>query len=210
MEPGRFAVMNRKAAGLLAFAIGATLACAEENPGGESMGEAGNQDAPPLTPEEELAILREAGRSLHGVEVQLSAHCCDAPATDANLISEVLSRSVDENVEFPAIESSATTQPVIDADVDISDTAIVITYRGQIQAETGSFNGYLFRLNAERPFILDTWLDVETNTPEEAVTLSSTEQSLSVNVAGLSVDAGSRIAIRLELGNEPSSGAAAP
>jgi hypothetical protein len=175
--------MNGERLGVLVLAVAATLGCSEEEPA--------------TTPEEPEAA------SLYGVEMTLSAHCCEAPASEANLISEVLSRSVDEGVEFPAIEGSATTQPVIDADVDITESTIVITYRGAILAETGSFNGYLFQINGAGPVIRGAELGSDTNTPDGAVNATFTEQSVSVNVAGLSVDVGSRIVIRLDLETPP-------
>jgi hypothetical protein len=178
MRAARFGSMNRERVGALALVVAAAVGCSEEEP------------TTPEVPE---------GATLYGVEMTLSAHCCEAPATEGNLISEVLSRSVDEGVEFPAIEGSATTQPVIDADVDISESAITITYRGAILAETGSFNGYLFQLGGTAPLIRGAALGSATNTPEGAVDVSFTEQSVSINVAGLSVDDGSRIVVDLDL-----------
>lgn len=182
MQEAKFGFIKRKTTGLFALGVAAAVGCSKEE-----------------TP----SAVVPTSASLYGVEMTLSAHCCEAPASEANLISEVLSRSVGEDVEFPAIEGSATTQPVIDADVDISETAIAITYRGAFFAEAGSFNGYLFQLSGESPVILGAELDAATNTPEGAVNLSFTEQSLSVNVSGLSVDVGSRIGIVLDLESEP-------
>ena len=75
-----------------------------------------------------------------------------------------------------------------------------------ILAETGSFNGYLFRIDGSTPVITAADLGGETNTPEGAVSLDFTDQSVSINVAGLSVDVGSRIVVQLELAEAESEG----
>ena len=142
-----------------------------------------------------------AGPSLFGGQVRFAVHCCSAPPSDANLYSSVATATIGPGVEFPAIASMGSS--VINADVDVSDGLVTIIYRASATAYSGTFNGYEldFVPTAEAPslpLIDAASLDAAT-TFSSGVGVSFSDHSLFINMAGLSIPAGSEVAVRFSL-----------
>jgi hypothetical protein len=138
--------------------------------------------------------------------VQFSVHCGTLPPSDANLTSSVLTATVGPGVEFPAIGSSASPGwNVINANVDVSDAAIDISYVGPATASSGAFNGYVFHYVSQvgggaLPNIINAELAPETTFSPGSVNVKVGDAAtVWIDVSGVDIAAGSEIAVSLTL-----------
>ena len=145
---------------------------------------------------------------LNGISVTFSVHCCSAPPTDDNLISDVLRDTVGDGLEFANIDESGTR--VIGANVDVSDQRITIEYTSALNAAGGSFNGYVFAIDLVRNparYVWDATLSDESTVPEGSSIVTHDDYKIYVNNAGLRTEVGMRIVIDLNVQNaSPRSG----
>jgi hypothetical protein len=134
-------------------------------------------------------------------EVSFSGHCCMAPPDSTNLFTDVLVATVNDAIEYPAIQNNGTgVRPVAPADIDVSHAAIDIVYTASINVASGTFNGYRFDFAGDAfTRIRGAELGPESTTPVSNTTVTFDEDSVFVNVASLQVIAGARISVLLTL-----------
>ena len=139
---------------------------------------------------------------LNGISLTFSVHCCSAPPTEENLISEVLRDTVGDGLEFANIDESGSR--VIGANVDVSDQRITIEFASALSAAGGTFNGYVFAIDLVRNparYVWEATLSDESTVPEGSSIVTHDDYKIYVNNAGLRTEVGMRIVIDLDVQN---------
>jgi hypothetical protein len=133
---------------------------------------------------------------LVSAQVDFSVHCCAAPPTEDNRVSETVSAVVSSAVEFPAISRLGNT--VIPADIDMTNDTIDIRYTRGMSSSGGKFNGYVFEFASDGfPAITSAVLDPASTFTPEQVKVTFDDSTVFVNLPGLSITNKSRIFVRL-------------
>jgi hypothetical protein len=119
----------------------------------------------------------------------VGVYCCTAPII-SNRISNAAFANVGDAVEFPlGTLHSLGSQTVIPTSIDVSSTAITVTFPSAATAASGTFNGYLFTFSGAPRITNVTLNKSSTFTP---VNFSFTSNSVQVNIAGKSIPAASK------------------
>ncbi|MGZ3312286.1 MAG: hypothetical protein ACXU8R_27595, partial [Xanthobacteraceae bacterium] len=138
-------------------------------------------------------------QSLTGSQVTAAGYCCSAPIA-ADLVTNVLTRTVGSNVEFPQGSFTATTGfQTIPATIDIGSSTIEITYSAGGTASPGGFNGFAFTF-ADAPAITGVSLDPSST---YSPVLSFDANHVYVNEAGVTLSPGSRVLVNVAAVPEP-------
>jgi hypothetical protein len=140
---------------------------------------------------------------LNGISVSFSVHCCTAPPTDGNLISEVLEATVGDGVEFSNINAAGSR--VIGANIDLSDQRIVLEFTAARVAAGGSFNGYVFAVDPLGPprYVWSATLSDGSTVPEGSSVVTHDDRTIYVNNPGLRTEVGMRIVIDVDVQSDP-------
>lgn len=145
-------------------------------------------------------VTQAQAQSLAGSQVTVSAYCCSALPTAADLVSNTLTRTVGPDDEFP--EGSFTTISgfeVIPAVIDVGSSTIQITYSSGGTATPGGFNGFVFSFEGA-PTITGVSLD-PTSTYTPVVTFNGS--TVFVNEAGVTLTEGSNLLVNISAVPEP-------
>jgi hypothetical protein len=140
---------------------------------------------------------------LLGTRVSAAVYCCTAPI-EADRVSNISTATVGNGVEFPlgSIVSNRSFPRVVDETIDVGASSIDFRYLESTPLVSGPFTGYVFSFTGG-PKISGVSVDpLSTFSP---VNFSFTDDSVRVNVAGLSVNPSSRLLLNLALtsGQDP-------
>lgn len=134
-----------------------------------------------------LTSAHSQAQGLAGSTSTTAVYCCTAP-TETYRISNFVEAVVGPGVEVPA---GALTPiggfGVIPVTIDFANSTIQITYTSSASALSGTFNGYLFQFAGAPPISAVSLDPANTFSP---VSFGFTENSIWVNVSGLSVASG--------------------
>lgn len=133
---------------------------------------------------------------LTSAQVDFTVHCCTAPPTDDNRISDTVSAMVGPAVEFPAI--SRLGNSVIPADIDMTNDTIEIRYERAMRSSAGAFNGYVFEFASDGfPAIQGAVLDPQSTLTPEQVQVSFDDSTVFINIPSVSITNQTRILVKL-------------
>jgi hypothetical protein len=140
---------------------------------------------------------------LLGTRVSAAGYCCTAPI-EADRLSNIPTAIVGDGVEFPlgSFIPNRSFIRIVEQTIDVGATSIDLRYLENVSLISGVFSGYLFSF-AGGPKISGVSVDpLSTFSP---VNFSFTDDSVRVNVAGLSVNPSSRLLLNLALtpGQDP-------
>jgi hypothetical protein len=139
-------------------------------------------------------------QNLTGSQVTVAGYCCTAVA-DADLVTNILTATVGPTVEFPQGSLVATSAgfETLPVSIDVSDSAILISYTAGGTTPPGGFNGFAFTF-ANAPTITSVSLD-PSSTYNPVVSFNG--NVVYVNEAGLSLTSTSTALVNISAVPEP-------
>jgi PEP-CTERM motif len=132
-------------------------------------------------------------QGLLGATVTAAGYCCSAPVEE-NRLTDFVTASVGDTVEFPLGSLRASTIGIIPAQIDVSDTSISVTNMASATAGGGGFNGIVFDFQGA-PAILGVAVDPSSTTELDAWRVTYTPNSVRVDAAGTTGFAGTTAVI---------------
>ncbi len=134
---------------------------------------------------------------LLGTRVSAASYCCTAPV-EADRVSNISTATVGDGVEFPlrSIVSTSSFFRIVDATIDVGASSIDFRYLESTPFASGPFAGAVFSF-VGGPKI--TGISVDPLSTFSPINLSFTDDTVRVNIAGLSVNPSSRLLLNLAL-----------
>ena len=151
-----------------------------------------------------LAAAPSSAANFEGATVSAALYCCVAP-TDPYRVSDVLSETVDDLVEFPVSSftfvSDGTTWD--EGEIDIGASSIRLDLYDSGVTRSGTFNGFVFSFS-QAPVIAQ--VSVDPTSTVVPTTVSFTENSVLLHVSDVPYVAGDHLTLNVVFAPVPEAG----